>query len=331
MTMPPESTEGKVDPFAWFARTPRVVDSDRRGLAQDLFDWLETAWQLKVEHPEVVRELLPQPLVLAKEVYTLEELMCLYGIEDKVHRVAQRYHLVPMKEAQEFGSPPARYRREDLSAVIEQWEWRRVSQVLNGWWLRFFPTACQTCVRCKLYDGRPRTQQLLCKKIGYRLDSLRYAIAHFLQEVFRLGSVSAWWRVHSADTWIGERHTVWGILLIYLLDRQLLLLSNEELLQLTPLRLMNTEDLTRLWRLRRMPEYQQFCGALQLIASDAGTHRQVLFTLSLFVLLRYGLAGLAELSANLSLVDLQQVCRERRLVTAHVGQGLFLPYPYALS
>jgi site-specific recombinase XerD len=327
MTMVPGSTEGEVDPFSWFARTPRVVDSDRRMLAEDLFDWLATAWQLDVEHPEAKRSPLPQPLVLAEEVYTLEELMCLYGISEKVHKVVQRYRLVPMEDALEDGSSPARYRKEDLSAVIDRWEWRRVSQVLNGWWLPFFPLACQMCSRCKLHAGRPRTQQLLCKRIGYRLASLRSTVARFLQEVFRLGSVSAWWRVHSAETWVGERHTVWGILFIYLLDRHLLLLSNEELLQLTPLRLMNTEDLTRLWRFRRMPEYQQFCGALKLITSDAGTHRQVLFTLSLFVLLRYGLAGLTELSTSLSTLDLQQVCRERRLVTAHIGQGLFLPYP----
>ena len=69
MTMPP----GKVDPFAWFARTPRVVDSDRRGLVEDLFDWLETVWQLEVEHPEAKRSPLPQPLDLAEEVYHIKE------------------------------------------------------------------------------------------------------------------------------------------------------------------------------------------------------------------------------------------------------------------
>jgi hypothetical protein len=62
------------------------------------------------------------------------------------------------------------------------------------------------------------------------------------------------------------------------------------------------------------------------VTSDRGTHRQVLFTLSLFVLLRYGLASLTELGASLRAV-VQQVCREQLLVTAHVGQGLFLPYP----
>ena len=282
---------------------------------------------MEVEHPEAKRSPLPQPLDLAEEVYTLEDLMSLYGIRDKVHKVVQRYRLVPMEDAQEFGSPPVRYRKAALSAVIEQWEWRRVNQVLNGWWLRFFPAACQRCYRCERHAGHPGTQALLCKRTGFRLHSLRSAVAQFLREVFRLGGVSAWWRVHSAETWVGERHTAWGILFMYLLDRHLLLLSHEELLCLLPLRLMRTEDLTRMWRLRRMPEYQQFCDALKLIASDRGTHRQVLFTLSLFVLLRYGLAGLTELGASLSAVDLQQVCRECRLVTAHVGQGLFLPYP----
>ncbi len=323
----PRSPDGEVDPFAWFARQPRVLASERSQLAEDLFDWLETAWQLEVEHPEVVREPLPEPLLLTEEISTLEELMGLYGIKEAVHKVVQRYRLVPMEDAFRDGLSAARYKKEDLCAVIEQWEWRRVSVVLNGWWRRFFPAACQRCSRCERSAGHFGTQELLCKRAGFRLHSLRSVVAQFLREVFRLGSVNAWWSVHSAETWVGERQTAWGILFMYLLDRHFLQLSNEELLQLTPLRLLKTDDLTRLWRFRRLQEYQQFCEALKLMTSERGTHRQVLFTLSLFVLLRYGLASLTELGTSLSEVDLQQVCRERRLVTAHVGQGLFLPYP----
>ncbi|EFH80767.1 hypothetical protein [Ktedonobacter racemifer] len=53
----------------------------------------------------------------------------------------------------------------------------------------------------------------------------------------------------------------------------------------------------------------------------------ILIVLSLLVFLRYGLVGLDELAHSLSAEDLEQVCREHRLLTFHVRHGLFLPYP----
>ena len=67
-----------------------------------------TAWQLEVEQPEVVREPLPDPVVLAEEAYTLEDLMGLYGISEKAHKVVQRYRLVAMEDTIKDGSAPAR-------------------------------------------------------------------------------------------------------------------------------------------------------------------------------------------------------------------------------
>jgi site-specific recombinase XerD len=322
-----EEDPSRMLPHRWFSTAPLVPDDDLSALMTDLFDWLERAWQLPVMHPEVVRAPLPHPYVLTEEVYTLEELKGLYGIKEPIGKVVQRYQLVAMGSPSRRGTPTARYRKEDLAPVIEQWEWRRVSLTLNDWWRRLFPAACQTCSRCQHHTGHPRTQQLLCKRAGFRLHELRYALTQFLREVVRAGSVSAWWRVHSTKRWEGKRHTVWGIVVIYLLDRRLLHLSTEELAHLARLGIMTVEDLTRLWRLRCAQEYHQFCEALHLIISNAGMRQQALLTLSLFVLLRYGLVSLSELRPPLSTEELDQVCREHRLITAHLGLGIFLPYP----
>src|SRR5205814_680265 len=104
------------------------------------------------------------------------------------------------------------------------------------------------------------------------------AFGHFLWEVYRKGSVTAWWYDYRADTWNRYKSSAWGILFVYLLDRRLLHLSFDELLQLKPILNKGYPGVIRLWR-NRLPE------------------------------------------------EFQQVCRERRLVTKHLGCGVFLPYP----
>ncbi|MGH2482106.1 MAG: hypothetical protein ACRDHW_20845, partial [Ktedonobacteraceae bacterium] len=54
---------------------------------------------------------------------------------------------------------------------------------------------------------------------------------------------------------------------------------------------------------------------------------QVLMMVSLLVLLKYGLPGITGLGRVLSSEEMQQMCNERRLVTAHLGLGIFLPFP----
>jgi hypothetical protein len=49
--------------------------------------------------------------------------------------------------------------------------------------------------------------------------------------------------------------------------------------------------------------------------------------IGLFVLLKYGLNSVSELGRPLNSEELLQVCSERRLVTRHIGSGVFLPYP----
>ena len=129
---------------------------------------------------------------------------------------------------------------------------------------------------------------------------MRSALLHFLREVVRLGSVSAWWGEHPAGMWKEERRQSWGILFIYLLDRQLIQLSHEELWQLKPLLTLPVKNLTVLWRERKAEEYFQFCQALEMITSDPKTTRQILVVVSVFLLLHYGLTSLVELGRAFS-------------------------------
>jgi site-specific recombinase XerD len=139
----------------------------------------------------------------------------------------------------------------------------------------------------------------------------------------------AWWRDYHVGTWSENTSSAWGIVFIYLLDRRLLHLSYEELLQLEPIRQRGgLPEMTRLWRNRRPEEYQQFLQAMKATNYKEGSMQETaLRVVSLFVLLKYGLPGVAELGRPLSSEEILQVCSERRLVTTHLGSGIFLPYP----
>jgi site-specific recombinase XerD len=171
------------------------------------------------------------------------------------------------------------------------------------------------------------TRQLYCSS-NASLSLLRSVFAHFLGEVHRLGSVTVWWREYHVGTWRRDTSSAWGIVFIYLLDRRLLCLSNDELLQLKPIRNKGNHEMTRLWRNRRPKEYHQFLQAMKATNYKAGSKpEKALRVLILFVLLKYGLPGVAELGRPLSSQEILQVCSERRLVTTHLGAGIFLPYP----
>jgi hypothetical protein len=148
-----------------------------------------------------------------------------------------------------------------------------------------------------------------------------------LEEVRRLGSIAAWWQAHATDDWRGERCGDWGVILIYLLDRRLLHFSYDELISLKPLRDRNYQDLARLWRHRCPVEYTQFQHALEMANYNSWSQDQALAELSLLVLLKHGLTGLADLARPLLPEELELVCREKHLVTTHLGLGVFLSYP----
>jgi hypothetical protein len=90
--------------------------------------------------------------------------------------------------------------------------------------------------------------------------------------------------------------------------------------------------MTRLWRNYRPEEYRQFMEAMKATNYQEGSSQEkALRVLGLFILLKYGLSGVAELGRPLTSKEIQQVCRERRLVTWHIKYGLFLPYPLTVD
>jgi hypothetical protein len=219
------------------------------------------------------------------------------------------------------------YKYQDLASLIEQWNWKRLIQTLDTWWKHFLPPACETCKECQKNRSDPFTRQLYCAS-NNSLSLLRSVFTHFLGEVHLLGSVTAWWRDYHVGTWSKSTSSAWGIVFIYLLDRRLLHLSHDELLQLEPIRNKGIPGMTRLWRNRRPEEYRQFLQAMKATNYKEGSKQEkALRVLCLFTLLKYGLPGVAELRRPLSSEEILQVCSERRLVTTHLGYGIFLPYP----
>ncbi len=312
--------------FTPFPTTPRVPDNDLTALITDFFDWLETDWQLPVFTREAQRPPLPPPLALTKELYSVKDLMCFSGYNQSYVRELLRDHGVFPVRPGKKGSAPA-YRDQDIAPLIEQWNWKRLIQTLDTWWQCFLPPACETCKECQKHRRDPFTRQLYCSS-NNSLSLLRSVFTHFLEEVHLLGSVTAWWRDYHVGTWSRSTSSAWGIVFIYLLDRRLLHLSHDELLQLEPIRNKGHPGMTRLWRNRRPEEYSQFLQAMKAANYKEGLMQEkALRVLSLFALLKYGLSGVAELGRPLSSEEILQVCSERRLVTTHLGSGIFLPYP----
>jgi len=170
-------------------------------------------------------------------------------------------------------------------------------------------------------------QQFFCSGC-VPLNRLRVVFTHFLRELRHLDSVATWWQEHQMDTWKKTICSASGILVIYLLDRRLVHLSLDELIQFAPVSHKDHHDLTRLWRNRRPEEYAQFVHAMHAASyRNCEVQHKVFAVVGLLILLKYGLPGLAELGRILSAGELQQVCRDRRLVTFHLGSGAFLPYP----
>jgi hypothetical protein len=220
------------------------------------------------------------------------------------------------------GQPQALYRKQDLLPVIDRWERERLIRAIDQWWIRFFPPACGTCQRCRTHVRYPVAQQIYCSHSAPQYH-LRSVFAHFVEKVRHLGSVSAWWQTHHMETQREARQggwgTAWGIVFIYLLDRRLLHLSNEELVQLEPLHRRRYQNLSRLWRHRHPEEYEQFRYALECANYNPWTRDIALALLNFLVLLKHGLSSITQLAHALSPEEIQQLCREGRLVTLSLG------------
>ncbi len=314
--------------FLPFPTSPRIPDNDILALITDFFTWLETDWQLPVFTKVLQRPYLPPQVALTKEFYTVKELVDLYGYgPTHVRGTLQENGVLPVILNTKGGAYA--YRKQDLTPLVEQWNLKQLIQTLDNLWQHFFPPACETCDQCqKPYrDTDPFLRQIRCS-MGLDIYLLRSAFGHFLWEVYRKGSVTAWWRDYRAGIWSKYTCSAWGIIFIYLLDRRLIHLSFDELLQLTPILNKDSPGLTRLWRKRRPEEYQQFLQAMEATNyRESNAKETALRIIGLFILLKYGLNGVAELGRPLTSKEIQQVCRERRLITWHLGSGIFLPYP----
>jgi len=314
--------------FLPFPASPRVSDTDILALITDFFTWLEKDWQLPVYTTELLRPYLPPQVALTKELFTLKELEDLFGYTaTHIRETLQEKGALPVILS--INGRPHAYRKQDLKPLVEKWNLKRLTQTLDNLWQHFLPPACGTCDQCKkpYRDNDPILRQIRCLR-GNDIYLIRSAFGHFLWEVYRKGSVTAWWYDYRADTWNRYTSSAWGIIFVYLLDRRLLHLSFDELLQLKPILNKGYPGVIRLWSNRRPEEYQQFLRAMEATNYQGSQDKdRALRILGLLILLKNGLDGVADLGRPLTSQELQQVCRERRLVTRHLGCGVFLPYP----
>lgn len=311
--------------FVAFPAQPRVPDDDIHALITDFFDWLETEWQYPLSAPQLPRDPLLRPVALLEEIYTVLDLSRLYGYH--VETICKVLRLSGLLPDGRITRDQHTLTKQDLAPLIQQWEWERLHQAMMPWWLRFFLPECGSCDRCRS-NRTPVARQLYCPS-NATLIFLRNVVTHFFREVYRIGSVSAWWQEHHSNVWKKNgKSSAWGVIFMYLLDRRLLHLTFDELVELEPLCNKNHHQLSRLWRNRHPEEYMPFLQAMERARARTSEMRgSALSVLSILVLLKYGLTSITELGRSLSTEELQQVCNERRLVTAHIGGGVFLPYP----
>src|SRR5258708_22340404 len=251
------------DPLDLFPLTPTIQGNDLPALITDFFDWLETEWQLPVFAPDVERPSFPPPLMLADDLCTNADLMRLCGCSfGAVNDFLAERGIFPSDFVCLSGTKRRckAYSKQELAPFLEQWNWKRLAQVLDQWWLRFFPPAFGICFHCQMGQKSTSSPQALQLRCGSHiaLNQLRSIFLRFLKEIKRLGKVTALWRAHRTDTLGKTTHSAVGFLLIYLLDRPLLHLAFDGLLEFTPLTDKSLRDLARLWRNRRPDEYIQF-------------------------------------------------------------------------
>jgi hypothetical protein len=170
-----------------FPCTSQVQGNDLPALIGDFFDWLETAWKLPFSSADRKRVPLPVPLALAEEIYTVADLSRLYGYHpETIPRMLKRSGIFPSQYGKSEQS--SLYKRQDLTPQIARWELQRLLQVVDQWWLRFFPPACGACSRCRRGDLQPTAQQIhCCANVSLKL--LRSVCTTLWEEVGHLESV----------------------------------------------------------------------------------------------------------------------------------------------
>ena len=305
--------------------------ADLVALSTDFFRWLEEIWQFPVVQPEAVtwrdlERLLSAPRLAEAEWYTLQDLCLLWGhTVNKVRMDLQKYAVcsdVRLERLGRSGNAPKMYQGRQLAPVLAHWEWQRLHAVLDACWSRFAQPRCGQCGCCQMVNI-----QLNCERRNSTLLRYRRSLYHFLRGVRDHGSIAAWWQREHQALFTRTKDSVTeesGLVLLYLLDGGLLSLTYDELLQL-PLPDITHADLARPWRNLHPEEYACFLRGLEAANYGETTREDAITLFALMVLLKHGLSGVTPLSRKLEAHEATQALREDRLLTHHLGYGVYLP------
>ena len=169
-------------------------------------------------------------IALSEEMYTVEELISQYGLSESLRKRVRKQGLVPCGFLlKAVGNLLPSIEKGLLRLSYSIGSAHRLIQVLNEWWVRFFPPACQACTTCRQEMRNPLIQRLLCKeKDAHRL----LVVAQFVEEVARLGRCDRRWRERRLESGSEKSIMHGACVLIYLLDRHWLHLSIKDLLRI---------------------------------------------------------------------------------------------------
>ncbi len=323
------------------AAVPGFDPDDARALAADFFRWLEEDWRLPVVRPDLGAggASLDDHVPFAPDPagrYTLGDLVAATGIAERSLRAALRAHGVrragtrPRRGATggvSSGSPFKLYDGGDLAALAESWDRERLQVAMDTLWDRFVPAPCGMCRNCV-----PVRNRYHCVAVPDAfVPRARASLIGLIDGVRAHGGLAAWWRLEGLPAALGpapraRRHDKSGLIVLYLLDRRLIVLPAEAPWRVTFHDLLD-DDLLRPWRNRRPEEAATFERVLARAGQAESTREHVRKALALFVLLAHGLPGLAELGRPLGSDAARHAARQGRLVTRHVSGGVFLPRP----
>jgi len=325
--------DGRLElPTLSMVTTPTFDPGDQGAVAYDFYSWLRDLWDIPVLRPAPAGDENPfaeyTPFRVEPEVsYTKQELAEGTGLTKWVIRK----DLVDRRVPTTGRSRATRYLGADVAELCEIWNRRRWRQLVVELFERLAPAPCGACQQCY-----PKYRRFMCVNYSesfphrHLVKGCHAGLLAVLDSVRgHGGSFEEWWRqtggrpkaYASSETAITYHH---GIIVLYLLDRRLVVPSYEEMADLAFPGLPD-EDLLRPWRNRRPEEYE----ALLRGEAAAGYSRPIAHRsralLARFILLKHGLPGLAELARPLGPDAVRHAIRQERLVTMHLGHGVHLP------
>lgn len=308
---------------------PRVAPFDAhdlRLLVNDYFRWLKDDWQLPTYPSDGTMHSVfpPPPPLLPESVYSRRELAELWGVT--MARLHNDITLHRIRPAGRRGSKGAHvYRGKDMAPVWSRLNWKALWDWARALWEPFTPPACGVCCTCR----SSTSHDIFCAK-QFALRFCYHSLYRFLKALQSYGSVEVWWQHERLNVISRQPGSVMHqsqLLLIYLLDRRLLEISYQDLIDMLPLGDIDYEQVHRLWQRRRPAEWAAFQRGFSAAEFKKSAQVPSLTVLVVLVLLRNGLQGVEELRRSLSPEEIQQVCQDGRLVTAHLGLGVWLDHP----